>query len=140
MWTSATTRAARRSRAACAVATRRCGRTGNNAVTMSKHWKAVERAVARRLGGRRVPVTGRARGDAPDVEHPLLALEVKHRKELPQWLKEAMAQAEAAARDDKLPVVVLHEAGSRHSEDLVVLRLADLEELLQGGSLHLEGS
>jgi hypothetical protein len=94
-------------------------------------WKRTERAIASRLGGRRVPVTGRARGDAPDVEHPTLAVEVKHRKELPAWLKEAMAQAEAAARDGKIGVVVLHEAGSRHEQDLVVLRLGDLEELLQ---------
>jgi hypothetical protein len=95
---------------------------------MSKTWKAVERAVARRLGGRRVPVTGR--GGAPDVEHERFAVEVKHRKELPAWLKEAMAQAEAAARDGKVPVVVLHERGQRHADDLVVLRLGDLEELL----------
>jgi len=95
---------------------------------MSKTWKAVERAIASRLGGRRVPVTGR--GGAPDVEHALLAVEVKHRKELPRWLKHAMAQAEAAARDGKVPVVVLHERGQRHADDLVVLRLGDLEELL----------
>jgi hypothetical protein len=92
-------------------------------------WKRTERAIASRLGGRRVPVTGR--GAAPDVEHPTLAVEVKHRKELPRWLKHAMAQAEAAARDGKIGVVVLHEAGSRHEQDLVVLRLGDLEELLQ---------
>jgi precorrin-3B methylase len=64
------------------------------------------------------------------VEHERLAVEVKHRKELPAWLKEAMVQAEAAARDGKVPVVVLHEAGCRHEQDLVVLRLGDLEELL----------
>jgi hypothetical protein len=99
---------------------------------MSKTWKAVERAVARRLGGRRVPVTGR--GGAPDVEHERLAVEVKHRKSLPAWLKEAIAQAVAAARDGKIGVVVLHEAGSRHTQDLVVIRLGDLEELLQRDS------
>jgi hypothetical protein len=51
-------------------------------------------------------------------------------KSLPAWLKHAMAQAEAAARDGKVPVVVLHERGQRHADDLVVLRLGDLEELL----------
>jgi len=94
-------------------------------------WKRTERAVASRLGGRRVPVTGRARGDAPDVDHPLFALEVKHRKSLPGWLKTAMHQAVAAARDGRTPAVVLHEHGKYHSNDLVVLRLADLEELLR---------
>jgi hypothetical protein len=51
-------------------------------------------------------------------------------KSLPAWIKDAMAQAEAAARDGKVPVVVLHERGQRHADDLVVLRLGDLEELL----------
>lgn len=77
------------------------------------------------LGGRRVPVTGRARGEAPDIAHRWLAVEVKHRRTLPGWLEGAMAQAEAAAGGDQLAVVVLHEERKRHSEDLVVLRLGD---------------
>ncbi len=32
-------------------------------------WKATERRVATVLGGKRVPVSGRGRGDAPDVGH-----------------------------------------------------------------------
>ncbi|NPV08049.1 MAG: hypothetical protein HPY83_08815 [Anaerolineae bacterium] len=88
-------------------------------------WKATERAVATRLGGRRVPITGRQRGDVPDVAHEWLSIEVKHRRALPQWLTEAMSQAVAAAGVSQLPCVVLHEAGSRHDGDLVVLRLGD---------------
>ena len=41
-----------------------------------------------------------------------------------------MDQAVAAARDGRIPAVVLHEAGCRHAQDLVVIRLGDLEELL----------
>ena len=37
-------------------------------------WKATERAIAARLGGRRVPITGRQRGDVPDVAHPAFAM------------------------------------------------------------------
>jgi len=88
-------------------------------------WKRCERAVASRLGGQRVPITGRARGDVPDVAHPWLAVEVKHRRALPAWLKGALAQAEAAAQEGQLPLAVLHEAGARHDSDLVVLRLGD---------------
>ena len=33
-------------------------------------WKATERRIAALLGGRRVPVSGRGRGDQPDVAHP----------------------------------------------------------------------
>jgi hypothetical protein len=88
-------------------------------------WKRTERRVAQAVGGQRVPVTGRARGDAPDVVSDWLAVEVKHRRRLPAWLHEALQQAEASAGDGQLPLVVLHEHGQRHSRDVVVLRLAD---------------
>lgn len=90
-----------------------------------KRWKASERRIARLLGGERVPVSGRGRGDQPDVRHPWLSIECKDRKELPAWLLDALAQAEAAAAPDRLPIAVLHEAGQRHDRSLVVLRLAD---------------
>jgi len=89
-----------------------------------KAWKATERAVAAHLGGRRVPITGRQRGDAPDVAHPTYSIEVKHRRILPGWLLAAMAQARAASRGDQLPLVVLHEGGRRHLSDLVVIPMA----------------
>ena len=88
-------------------------------------WKRTERVVADKLGGRRVPVTGRQRGDVPDVAHPTLAVEVKTRKTLPAWLRTGMAQAVAAQRPGQLPIVVLHETGARHADDLVVVRLGD---------------
>jgi len=95
-----------------------------------KAWKATERAIATRLGGERVPVSGR--GDGPDVAHDWLSVEVKHRKTLPLWLKGAMAQAVAAARGDQLPVAVLHEAGAKHENDLVLLRLRDFIDWFGG--------
>lgn len=91
-------------------------------------WKATERAVAKRLGGRRVPITGRQRGDAPDVAHEHLSVEVKHRANLPLWLHDAMSQAMAAARAGQLPLVVLHQAGQRHDNDYVVIRMRDYTE------------
>jgi hypothetical protein len=92
---------------------------------MEKLWKRTERAIAARLNGRRVPITGRARGDAPDIAHHWLSIEVKHRRCVPQWLHDGMSQAEAAARDTQLPLVILHEAGQLHSRDFVVMRLSD---------------
>ncbi len=88
-----------------------------------KRWKATERAVARLLGGARVPVSGRQRGDAPDVAHAWLSVEVKDREALPAWLVDALAQAEASAAPLQLPIAVLHQAGQRHDRALVVLRL-----------------
>jgi hypothetical protein len=90
-----------------------------------QRWKATERRIAVLLGGRRVPVSGRARGDQPDVTHPWLSIECKDRATLPAWLLEALRQAEAAALGTQLPIAVLHQAGARHDQALVVLRLAD---------------
>jgi len=88
-----------------------------------KHWKTCERRIAKLLGGRRVLVSGRARGDAPDIAHEHLAVEVKDRASPPKWLREAMQQAEASATADQLPIVVLHQAGQRYDESYVMLRL-----------------
>ena len=93
-------------------------------------WKRTERSIATIIGGQRVPVTGRGRGDAPDIDHPRLALEVKHRRTLPAWLLDAMNQATTSSRDGRIPTVVLHRHGARHADDLCVLRLSDLVALV----------
>ena len=70
---------------------------------------------------------------AGSVAHDWLSIEVKHRRALPVWLCDAMVQAVAANRgNDKLPVVVLHQKGRRHDDDLVVLRLKDFVEWFGG--------
>jgi hypothetical protein len=90
-----------------------------------KPWKRTERKMAARLGGRRVPITGRSRGSTPDVNHEWLAIECKPRQSLPEWLHSAMAQAVASVRGQQLPVVVLHETDQRHQNDYVVIKLSD---------------
>lgn len=70
-----------------------------------RRWKATERRIAALLGGKRVPVSGRGRGDAPDVAHPWLSIEVQDRASLPAWLVKALAQAEAAATPDQLSAI-----------------------------------
>ena len=89
-------------------------------------WKETERRIAAALGGGRAPISGRQRGDVPALEHPTLAIEVKHRRDVPRWLTEARAQAAAAPRDGQVPVAVVHRHGGRHAHDLVVVRLADV--------------
>lgn len=42
-----------------------------------KPWKRNERRIADLLGGRRVPITGRARGDVPDIDHAAFSIECK---------------------------------------------------------------
>lgn len=95
-----------------------------------RSWKLCERRIAEELGGRRVPVSGRARGDAPDVEHPTLSIEVKSRRRLPAWIENAVSQAEVAAEPPQLPVAVLHQDGRRYQDALVVLRLKDFDKRL----------
>jgi len=98
-----------------------CGRQD-----MNEQWKATERAIARRLGGRRSSHRNLGLG-APDVLAGSWAVEVKHRRTLPAWLLEGMAQAQRYAGAEQLALLVLHQAGQRHAHDLVVLRLADFE-------------
>src|SRR5262245_1570973 len=80
-----------------------------------KTWKHNERVIAGLLGGRRVPITGRQRDDVPDVAHDWLSIECKHRRSVPAWLRDALAQAVAAVAGKlKLPVVILHQHGTKH--------------------------
>lgn len=96
-----------------------------------KQWKATERAVARILGGERVPVNGRIRGSPPDIEHSCLSLEVKSRRTLPAWLLEALEQATTSSTDGKLPVAVLHQQGKPYADALCVVRLEDLADYMK---------
>jgi hypothetical protein len=78
---------------------------------MDKAWKACERRIAKYIGGTRIPVTGRQRGDAADIDHPWLSPEVKYRKKLPEWMKDALRQAKASARGNQTPIVIMCEKG-----------------------------
>jgi hypothetical protein len=97
-----------------------------------RDWKQAERRIAEILGGRRIPVSGRGRGDAPDIEHPTLSVEVKARASFPAWLEDALRQAELSAVEGRIPIAVLHPDRRRYSEALVVLRLAQFAELIGG--------
>ncbi len=77
------------------------------------------------LGGERVPITGRQRGATPDIEHESLSVEVKSRKSIPAWLRDALEQAQAASRDGRLPVAVIHEEGRPYRDALVVMSLGE---------------
>lgn len=95
-----------------------------------KDWKSCERRVAELLGGKRVSVSGRTRGDAPDVLHNSLSIEVKSRRRLPAWIEDALQQAEACAEDAQLPIAVLHQDRRLYPKSLVVMRLEDFSNYL----------
>jgi hypothetical protein len=96
---------------------------------MSKYrtFKGVERSLARRLNGDRTGHTGGA-----DVQTDWLCVEVKTRKMLPQWMRDAIAQAKRNAGVSQLPIAILHQTGQRHAGDLVVMALADFENWFGG--------
>jgi hypothetical protein len=103
--------------------------------TLRHRWKALERAIAARLGGERVPVTGRVRGWAPDVKHRWLAIEVKSRKSQLVVIREMLDQAVKAAEwyrrrgeGERLPIGVYHVTGTRLDNAVVFMRLKDFEE------------
>lgn len=93
-----------------------------------KAWKACERRVAKYIGGERVPITGRQRGDAPDIEHNWLSPEVKYRRNLPEWIKDAFSQAKASAKPCQAPVVILCEKGEETSKYWICMELGEFRE------------
>ena len=97
--------------------------------SMDKTWKALERKVARLLGGRRAGNTGMS---SPDVLHPLFSVEVKYRQRLPSLLSAGMAQAKRAAKG-KIPLLILKQKGQRG--EYAVLELQDLLTLLSSVGL-----
>jgi hypothetical protein len=86
--------------------------------------KALEKAVAKDLGGRRIGLLG-----MEDVTFGRFSIETKEREKLPVFLKKCITQAESNA-GGKVPVVILHELGDRHSKDLVVMRYFEWKKIL----------
>ena len=84
--------------------------------------KRAERDVAKRLGGRRMGTMG-----SEDVDTQLFSVEVKSRK---RFVGEGfMSQAKANCQPGRMPLVVVHTHGKRHSDDLVMIRMCDFEDL-----------
>lgn len=83
-------------------------------------WKASERKIAEILGGKRVPVTGRERGSAPDVEHEVFAIEHKYGKVISSRFQTAIEQAQAAAEGtEKIPLVTWEHARKGNAGNIV---------------------
>lgn len=104
-----------------------------------RRWKAAERELAEYVGGRRVPVSGRARGDVPDIAHPWLSIEAKSWSAMPERVVAALRQAEAAnTTGAKLPVALIHGNGERYDRALVVIRLSDFMQWFGGRAADVE--
>ena len=92
----------------------------------SKEWKSSESRIAEKFGGRRVPITGRQRGDAPDVEHHIFAIEHKYGKRIiSSRVNEALEQADASAeKNGRFPIVTVEQTdgkrGSKNKEVVII--------------------
>ena len=110
-----------------------------------KSWKAFERRIAKRMGGRRIPVTGER--DGADIVAGPFVYQAKLRKGVPDYLKWWLRGIVSAAlrRPCYMPdassscpghigVVVWKAPGDRDDNAMVVLRFKDWEALHGGGS------
>ena len=90
-----------------------------------KSWKAFERRLAKRVGGRRIPVTGER--DGADVDAGPFVYQCKLRRGLPSYLKDWLRGIVAAGERSggATGVVVWKAPHARDDDAVVLLRLAD---------------
>ncbi len=86
-------------------------------------WKDAERKIAKQLGASR-----NTDAHGVDASNEWLAIEVKHKKALPNWLHSAMKQAEDNVTGGQLPITVLHQHGMVYADSFVVLRLSEFRD------------
>ena len=94
---------------------------------MDQSWKAFERRVAKRVGGRRIPVTGER--DGADVVAAPFVYQTKLRRGVPSYLREWLRGIVAAGeRCGSTGVVVWKQPGALDDDAVVVLRLRDWQD------------
>ena len=95
---------------------------------MDKAWKKNERMVAKYIGGERVPITGRQRGDVPDIKHNWLSVEAKLRMRIPAWIKNGIDQAEKSAVGHQMPVLIIREKFQKADDALICMTLKEFRD------------
>ena len=95
-------------------------------ITEMSNWKNFERRVAAKVGGKRIPITGR---ECLDIDHPYLDIECKHRQSYPLWFENAWRQANAG---NGIPVIAL---GKKYSSDILTVISIDTLVMLLDESI-----
>ena len=107
----------------------------------SSNWKSVERKVAKKLGGVRIPLSGRNNmGKIGDVELTGYHVEVKSGRQIPKavigWLETLRALSRVDANEGlgvlfggEIPVLVLQPFHMK--EQIVVMTLSDFSKLAE---------
>ena len=92
---------------------------------MDKSWKAFERRIAARVGGKRIPVTGERDG-ADVVVDGVFCYQAKLRRGVPSYLRDWLRGITAAGeRSGTTGVVIWKQPGARDDDAVVVLRMRD---------------
>ena len=92
-----------------------------------KSWKAFERRVAKKLGGKRIPVTGER--DGADVDAGPFVYQCKLRRGLPAYLRDWLRGIVSAGdRCGSTGILIWKAPGARDDDALVLLRLRDWED------------
>ena len=98
-----------------------------------KSWKKFERRLAKRVGGKRIPVTGLDRAGA-DVVAGQFVYQAKLRKGVPSYLREWLDGITASGeRAGKVGIVAWKAPREKDADTIVVLRLKDWEEITRVG-------
>lgn len=95
----------------------------------NKTWKQVERDVCRYLGCERQRQDGSSSSDCY-CHNGKIAVQVKHRENLPEWLLDMVLQSLGQAHTGEFPLLVLHPKGESCEDSLVILRLREARKLL----------
>ena len=94
-----------------------------------KSWKKFERRLARRVGGRRIPVTGERDG-ADVIVDKAFSYQCKLRRGMPSYLRDWLRGIVAAGERSGTTGVVVWKAPREKDDDaIVVLRLLDWQKL-----------
>ena len=93
-----------------------------------KSWKAFERRVAKKVGGKRLACTGAK--DGVDVDAGPFVYQCKLRRGVPSYLSEWLRGIVGAGeRAGSIGVVVWKAPNARDDDAVVLLRLRDWEDL-----------
>ena len=93
-----------------------------------KSWKAFERRLAKRLGGKRIPVTGER--DGADVIAGPFCYQAKLRRGVPSYLRSWLRGiVSASERKGSIGIVVWKAPNGRDDDAVVLLRLKDWADL-----------
>jgi len=88
----------------------------------TKPWRRAEEKIAKMFGGKRIKHDG---VEGADVDSDWATVQVKYRKKLPEWIVNAVRNAQDYSTADKLPCAALVEANT--GKTLIIIDAANFD-------------